>query len=71
MLSYLKDKEKNKTTDTGGRPWYKVYSLKDYKRMQNEVKLGTSTLGPDLNNDSFRERVRSECAFKFGDLLST
>lgn len=55
MMSYLKEKEKMKSSD-GGKPWYKVYGLSDYKRMQNEVKLGTRTLGPDLDNETFKER---------------
>ncbi|XP_067676933.1 serine/arginine repetitive matrix protein 2-like [Haliotis asinina] len=36
-------------------PWYKVYNISDYRKMQKEVQLGT--LGPDLDNDSFRDRM--------------
>ncbi|KAK7105737.1 uncharacterized protein [Littorina saxatilis] len=53
MMSYLRDKEKLEKKE---RPRYKVYGLKDYQRMQNEVRLGTRTLGPDLDNDTFKER---------------
>ena len=53
-MSYLRDKEK---TGKGDKPWYRVYGLKDYKRMQNEVRLGTRALGPDLDNETFKERV--------------
>ena len=44
--SKLKAKEK---------PWYTVYKIDDYRRMQKEVRLGT--LGPDLDNATYRERV--------------
>lgn len=47
-------KQKVKDTD---RPWYKVYGLKDYRRMQKEVRLGA--LGPDLDSDAVKERVSS------------
>ena len=54
MLSYLREKEKQ---EHRAKPWYRVYGLKDYKRMQNEVRLGTRTLGPDLDNETYKERV--------------
>lgn len=52
MEMYMKQKVKD--TD---RPWYKVYGLKDYRRMQKEVRLGA--LGPDLDSDAVKERVSS------------
>ena len=57
MLSYLREKEKQ---EHRAKPWYRVYGLKDYKRMQNEVRLGTRTLGPDLDNETYKERVRRD-----------
>nr|KAG5688643.1 hypothetical protein BaRGS_017497 [Batillaria attramentaria] len=51
MQTYLREKEKSHQNE---RPWYRVYGLKDYKRMQKEVRLGT--LGPDLENDTYKER---------------
>ncbi|GFR73229.1 hypothetical protein ElyMa_005724100 [Elysia marginata] len=44
------------------KPWYKVYGLKDYRKMVKEVRLGT--LGPDLDSDATRERV-SVCSVSF------
>ncbi|XP_076438331.1 uncharacterized protein LOC143277416 [Babylonia areolata] len=52
MQTYLREKEKSQKA--AQRPWYRVYGLDDYKRMQKEVRLGT--LGPDLENDVYRER---------------
>ena len=52
MQTYLREKEK---TQNVKKPSYRVYGLKDYKRMVKEVRLGT--LGPDLESDVYRERV--------------
>ena len=39
---------------------YKEYTLDDYKKLKKEVRLGG--LGPDLENESFRHKVRcSRC----------
>ncbi|KAI8780391.1 jhy protein, partial [Biomphalaria glabrata] len=46
---FRKQKEKNNE-----KPWYRVYGLKDYRKMQKEVRLGT--LGPDLDSDVLKER---------------
>ena len=35
---------------------YKEYTLDDYKKLKKEVRLGG--LGPDLENESFRHKVR-------------
>ncbi|XP_025100409.1 uncharacterized protein LOC112567791 isoform X2 [Pomacea canaliculata] len=51
MQTYLREKEK---MEKGEKPWYRVYSLQDYKRMQKEVCLGT--LGPDLDSETFKEK---------------
>ncbi|XP_076457480.1 uncharacterized protein LOC143291487 [Babylonia areolata] len=53
MLSYLREKEKQMNIE---KPWYRTYGLKDYKRMQREVQLGRGSLGPDLENETFREK---------------
>ncbi|XP_041373438.1 uncharacterized protein LOC121386561 [Gigantopelta aegis] len=37
------------------KPWYTIYNIDDYRRMQKEVRLGT--LGPDLDSATFRERM--------------
>ena len=66
MQSYLREKEK---VENRAKPWYRVYGLKDYKRMQNEVRLGTRTLGPDLDNETYKERVRARCVCVFLCLL--
>ncbi|XP_005113155.2 jhy protein homolog [Aplysia californica] len=49
MDSYLREKARQ-----GERPWYRVYGLKDYRKMQKEVRLGT--LGPDLDTVEKKER---------------
>ncbi|KAL8617831.1 hypothetical protein ACOMHN_040179 [Nucella lapillus] len=54
MMSYLREKQKTQQRGDAGRPGYRVYGLRDYKRMQKEVRLGT--LGPDLDNDTYKER---------------
>ncbi|XP_050416018.1 uncharacterized protein LOC126829887 [Patella vulgata] len=50
VVQYRKQKEK-KTEE----PWYKIYNLKDYRKMQKEVRLGS--LGPDLDSSSHKERI--------------
>ena len=37
---------------------YKTYTVDDYRKLKKEMKLNMGTLGPDLENDSHRERVR-------------
>ena len=37
------------------KPEYKPYTLRDYRKMPKEVRLGT--LGPDLDTEEFRSRV--------------
>ena len=37
---------------------YKMYTVDDYRKLKKEMKLNMGTLGPDLENDSHKERVR-------------
>jgi len=37
---------------------YKAYTIDDYRKLKKETKLHMGTLGPDLENDAHRERVR-------------
>jgi len=37
---------------------YKTYTIDDYRKLKKETKLNLGTLGPDLANDSHKERVR-------------
>ena len=46
-----------KTKDPADHPWYKVYDIKDYKKMQREVRLNRGTLGPDLDTENYKEKV--------------
>lgn len=39
------------------RPWYQVYTIKDYRKMQNEVRLSRAPLGPDLDNETYKEKL--------------
>lgn len=50
---YKRDKDK----DPNEQPWYQVYTIKDYRRMVKEVKLNQGTLGPDLDNETYKEKV--------------
>ena len=49
--------QKMKTKDPSEHPWYKVYNLDDYKKMQREVRLNRGTLGPDLDTESYKDKV--------------
>ncbi|RUS73703.1 hypothetical protein EGW08_018535, partial [Elysia chlorotica] len=49
MDVYMRQRDKD-----ADKPWYRVYGLKDYRKMQKEVRLGT--LGPDLDSEATRER---------------
>lgn len=42
------------------RPWYQVYTIKDYRKMQNEVRLSRAPLGPDLDNETYKEKVSDD-----------
>lgn len=46
-----------KNKDPSEHPWYKVYNLEDYKMMQREVRLNRGTLGPDLDTESYKDKV--------------
>ena len=46
-----------KSKDPAEHPWYKVYDIKDYKKMQREVRLNRGTLGPDLDTENYKEKV--------------
>lgn len=48
---------KMKSKDPSDHPWYKVYSLNDYKKMQREVRLTRGTLGPDLDTEPYKEKM--------------
>ena len=46
------------------RPWYQVYTIKDYRKMQNEVRLSRAPLGPDLDNETYKEKVSDDTAIQ-------
>ncbi|XP_061163786.1 uncharacterized protein LOC133172945 isoform X2 [Saccostrea echinata] len=46
---------KNKPAEE--KPWYQVYTIKDYRKMQNEVRLSRAPLGPDLDNETYKEKM--------------
>ncbi|KAK3106815.1 hypothetical protein FSP39_000424 [Pinctada imbricata] len=50
---YRREKEKPKDAV----PWYKIYNLQDYKRMQLEARLTRGPLGPDLDNETYKEKA--------------
>ena len=50
------------------RPWYQVYTIKDYRKMQNEVRLSRAPLGPDLDNETYKEKVSDDNAFQIAKL---
>ena len=55
MSKYIREKDKlGKLSD---KPKYKMYGIKDYKRMLSELKAGTGSLGPDLDREDFKEKV--------------
>ena len=58
--SYAALYQRTKNKDPEADPWYKVYNLNDYKKMQREVRLNRGTLGPDLDTMPYRERVGSQ-----------
>jgi len=37
---------------------YKAYTIDDYRRLKKETKPSLGTLGPDLESDAHKERVR-------------
>jgi hypothetical protein len=39
----------NKQKDPSKEPWYQIYTLNDFKKMQKEVRLNRGTLGPDTD----------------------
>lgn len=49
--------KQNKNKPREDRPWYQVYTIKDYRKMQNEVRLSRAPLGPDLDNETYKEKV--------------
>jgi len=51
---------KLKTKDPSDHPWYKIYNMRDYKKMQQEVRLNRGTLGPDLDTESYKDKVCSQ-----------
>lgn len=44
--------------DPSEHPWYKIYNIADYKKMQREVRLNRGTLGPDLDTESYKDKVK-------------
>lgn len=46
-----------KNKPQGEKPWYQVYTIKDYRKMKNEVRLTQAPLGPDLDNETYKEKV--------------
>lgn len=49
--------KQNKNKPREDRPWYQVYTIKDYRKMQNEVRLSRAPLGPDLDNETYKEKL--------------
>lgn len=49
--------KQNKNKPREDRPWYQVYTINDYRKMQNEVCLSRAPLGPDLDNETYKEKV--------------
>jgi len=37
---------------------YKAYTIDDYRKLKKEMKPSLGSLGPDLQSDSHKERVR-------------
>jgi len=37
---------------------YKTYTIDDYRKLKKEMKPSLGTLGPDLESDAHKERVR-------------
>lgn len=37
---------------------YKAYTLDDYRKLKNDMNVKLGMLGPDLENDTHKERVR-------------
>ncbi|XP_045209520.2 mediator of RNA polymerase II transcription subunit 12-like isoform X2 [Mercenaria mercenaria] len=48
---------KMKSKDPSEHPWYKIYNINDYKKMQREVRLNRGTLGPDLDTESYKDKM--------------
>ncbi|XP_056010874.1 uncharacterized protein LOC130051869 isoform X16 [Ostrea edulis] len=46
-----------KNKPQGEKPWYQVYTIKDYRKMKNEVRLTQAPLGPDLDNETYKEKL--------------
>jgi len=40
------------------RPEYRMYTIDDYRRLKNEMNVKPGMLGPDLESDAHKERVR-------------
>lgn len=49
---------KMRNKDPSEHPWYKIYNIADYKKMQREVRLNRGTLGPDLDTESYKDKVK-------------
>lgn len=47
----------NKNKDPNQEPWYQVYTIKDFKKMQKEMRLNRGTLGPDLDNETYKDKM--------------
>jgi len=44
---------------------YKAYTIDDYRKLKKETKPSLGTLGPDLENDGHKERVRYTLGYTF------
>jgi len=42
---------------------YKVYTIDDYRQLKKATNTNLGTLGPDLDNDMHKERVRENYLF--------
>jgi hypothetical protein len=56
--SYSAMYKKTRERDPNEPPWYKIHTMKDYKKMQKEMEIQRGTLGPDLDTSSYKEKVR-------------
>ena len=47
----------NKQKDPTKEPWYQIYTLNDFKKMQKKARLNRGTLVPDLDNETYKDKV--------------
>ncbi|XP_021357968.1 serine/arginine repetitive matrix protein 2-like isoform X2 [Mizuhopecten yessoensis] len=52
--------QKNRQKDPNEQPWYQVYTLSDYKKLKKEMDAGRGPLGPDMENETFKEKLEKK-----------